>query len=145
MTGDAAVRGIRELDPNGSIGMIGNENDMPYARPPLSKGMWKGRPLEKVWLGTNRLAGSYLTCRRWPLRPHIRTGQFRSRSAGHPGQSNLAFIFRLEKILPAFRHILNYCSVDFEGHNTRIVNVEIAIRILLALNRILSGYLRAAT
>src|ERR1700690_3173695 len=55
MTGDAGVRGIRELDPNGSIGMIGNENDMPYGRPPLSKGMWKGRPFEKVWLGTDKL------------------------------------------------------------------------------------------
>jgi NADPH-dependent 2,4-dienoyl-CoA reductase/sulfur reductase-like enzyme len=55
MTGDAAVRGIRELDPNGSIGMIGSETDMPYARPPLSKGMWKGSPLEKIWRGTEKL------------------------------------------------------------------------------------------
>lgn len=55
MTADAAVRGIRELDPNGSIGVIGSETDMPYARPPLSKGMWKGRPFEKVWLGTDKL------------------------------------------------------------------------------------------
>src|SRR5512146_694809 len=55
MTGDAAVRGIRELDPDGSIGMIGDERDMPYARPPLTKGMWKGRPLEKIWRGTDRL------------------------------------------------------------------------------------------
>jgi 3-phenylpropionate/trans-cinnamate dioxygenase ferredoxin reductase component len=55
MTGDAAVQGIRELDPNGSIGMIGNKTDMPDARPPLSKGLWKGRPFEKVWLGTDKL------------------------------------------------------------------------------------------
>ena len=55
MTGDAAVRGIRELDPDGSIGMIGSEKDMPYARPPLTKGMWKGRPFEKVWRGTDKL------------------------------------------------------------------------------------------
>lgn len=55
MTGDAAARGIRELDPNGPIGMIGNETVMPYARPPLSKGLWKGRPFEKVWLGTDKL------------------------------------------------------------------------------------------
>ena len=55
MTGDAAVRGIRELDPDGSVGMIGDETDMPYARPPLSKGMWKGRPFEKVWRGTDKL------------------------------------------------------------------------------------------
>lgn len=55
MTGDAAVRGIREVDPVGTIGMIGKEADMPYARPPLSKGMWKGRPFEKVWRGTDKL------------------------------------------------------------------------------------------
>jgi NADPH-dependent 2,4-dienoyl-CoA reductase/sulfur reductase-like enzyme len=55
MTGDAAVRGIREIDPDGSIGMIGYETDMPYARPPLSKGMWKGRPFSKVWRGTEKL------------------------------------------------------------------------------------------
>jgi NADPH-dependent 2,4-dienoyl-CoA reductase/sulfur reductase-like enzyme len=55
MTGDAAARGIRELDSNGSIGMIGSERDMPYARPPLTKGMWKGRPFEKVWRGTDKL------------------------------------------------------------------------------------------
>src|SRR5512146_1933170 len=55
MTGDAAVRGIRELDPDGNIGMISAEKDMPYARPPLTKGMWKGRPFEKVWRGTDKL------------------------------------------------------------------------------------------
>lgn len=56
MTGDAAVRGIRELDPNGTIGLIGLEVDAPYARPPLSKGMWKGRPFEKIWRGTDKLS-----------------------------------------------------------------------------------------
>jgi len=55
MTADAAVRGIRELDPDGSIGMIGAEAELPYARPPLSKGMWKGRPFEKIWRGTDKL------------------------------------------------------------------------------------------
>ena len=55
MTGDAAARGIRELDPLGSIALIGYETDMPYARPPLTKGMWKGRPFAKVWRGTEKL------------------------------------------------------------------------------------------
>ncbi len=54
MTADSAVHGIRELDPNGSIGMIGVETDMPYSRPPLSKGLWKGRPIEKIWRGTDQ-------------------------------------------------------------------------------------------
>jgi len=55
MTGDAAVRGIRELDLNSSIGMLSDENDLPYARPPLTKGMWKGRSFDKVWRGTEKL------------------------------------------------------------------------------------------
>lgn len=49
LTGDAAVRGIRELDADGSIGMISMEPDPPYTRPSLSKGLWKGRPVEKIW------------------------------------------------------------------------------------------------
>nr|AFK79155.1 ferredoxin reductase [uncultured bacterium F25-01] len=49
MTAAAAIRGIREVDPTGSIGVIGEEADPPYNRPPLSKGLWKGTPLAKVW------------------------------------------------------------------------------------------------
>jgi NADPH-dependent 2,4-dienoyl-CoA reductase/sulfur reductase-like enzyme len=52
MTADAAARGIRELDAEGSIGIIGNESDPPYDRPPLTKGLWKGKPLEKIWRKT---------------------------------------------------------------------------------------------
>lgn len=55
MTGDAAVRGIRELDAGGSIGMISKESDPPYARPPLSKGLWKGRAVGKIWRNTRDL------------------------------------------------------------------------------------------
>lgn len=57
MTADAAVRGIRELDTDGSIGIIAGESDPPYSRPPLSKALWKGEPLESVWRGTERLPG----------------------------------------------------------------------------------------
>src|SRR5574341_2632922 len=64
MTADAAARGIRELDPNGSIGMISIEADPPYARPPLSKGMWKGRPFEKIWRGTDKLSVDFHPARR---------------------------------------------------------------------------------
>ncbi len=52
MTADAAVKGIRELDGNGSIGIVGQEPYPPYARPPLSKKLWRGKPVESVWLGT---------------------------------------------------------------------------------------------
>ncbi|MCC7353835.1 MAG: NAD(P)/FAD-dependent oxidoreductase [Anaerolineae bacterium] len=55
MTGDAAVRGIREADPQGSIGLISAESDPPYNRPPLSKGLWKGKPLDAIWRKTGSL------------------------------------------------------------------------------------------
>lgn len=42
MSGDMAVRGIREVDETGSIGMITTEPYGPYDRPPLSKGLWSG-------------------------------------------------------------------------------------------------------
>ncbi|HEX5471474.1 MAG TPA: FAD/NAD(P)-binding oxidoreductase, partial [Lacipirellulaceae bacterium] len=49
MTGEAALQGIREVDRDGSIGVIGAEPHRPYDRPPLSKGLWKGKPLESIW------------------------------------------------------------------------------------------------
>jgi NADPH-dependent 2,4-dienoyl-CoA reductase/sulfur reductase-like enzyme len=49
MTAAAAAAGIRQVDPDGSIGLIGAEPDRPYNRPPLSKGLWKGKPLDRVW------------------------------------------------------------------------------------------------
>lgn len=52
LAGDAATRGIRELDADGLIGLISAEPDAPYMRPNLSKGLWKGRPLEKIWRKT---------------------------------------------------------------------------------------------
>ena len=52
LAGDAATQGIRELDKEGSIGMISMEPDPPYLRPNLSKGLWKGRPVEKIWRKT---------------------------------------------------------------------------------------------
>jgi len=52
MSADAAVRGIRELDASGGIGLIGAEADPPYARPPLSKALWKGERFESVWRKT---------------------------------------------------------------------------------------------
>src|SRR5512147_2982188 len=55
LTGDAAVHGIRELDVEGSIGMVSMEPDPPYTRPNLSKGLWKGRPVEKIWRNTQNL------------------------------------------------------------------------------------------
>jgi NADPH-dependent 2,4-dienoyl-CoA reductase/sulfur reductase-like enzyme len=49
MTADAAIAGIRAVDPNGSIGLLSDETHPPYNRPPLSKGLWKGKPLETIF------------------------------------------------------------------------------------------------
>jgi 3-phenylpropionate/trans-cinnamate dioxygenase ferredoxin reductase component len=52
MTADAVVSGIKKIDPQGAIGLISAENHPPYKRPPLSKDLWKGKPVEKIWLKT---------------------------------------------------------------------------------------------
>jgi len=49
MTAAAAVDGIREVDSTGGIGLISAELDAPYDRPPLSKALWKGKPLDIIW------------------------------------------------------------------------------------------------
>ena len=53
MTADAAVRGIRQLDGEGSIGLIGEEPYPPYDRPPLSKGLWRGDSADDIWRNTH--------------------------------------------------------------------------------------------
>ncbi|HET9590105.1 MAG TPA: FAD-dependent oxidoreductase [Anaerolineales bacterium] len=60
LAGDAGTRGIRELDTEGSIGVISMEPDPPYMRPNLSKGLWKGRPVEKIWRKTDERAELHL-------------------------------------------------------------------------------------
>jgi 3-phenylpropionate/trans-cinnamate dioxygenase ferredoxin reductase component len=55
MAADAAVHGIREVDADGTLGLISAEPDPPYKRPPLSKKLWRGKPLDSVWLGTDQL------------------------------------------------------------------------------------------
>jgi NADPH-dependent 2,4-dienoyl-CoA reductase/sulfur reductase-like enzyme len=46
MTGDAACRGIRDHDPEGTIGLVAEEPHEPYVRPPLSKALWLGKKEE---------------------------------------------------------------------------------------------------
>jgi 3-phenylpropionate/trans-cinnamate dioxygenase ferredoxin reductase subunit len=55
LTADAACKGIREVDPDGTIMLVGEEAYAPYARPPLSKGLWKGDAESTIWRGTARL------------------------------------------------------------------------------------------
>jgi NADPH-dependent 2,4-dienoyl-CoA reductase/sulfur reductase-like enzyme len=64
MTADAACRGIRDHDSEGAIGLVGEEPVAPYARPPLSKALWKGKEEESVWRGTSELDVDLLLGRR---------------------------------------------------------------------------------
>jgi NADPH-dependent 2,4-dienoyl-CoA reductase/sulfur reductase-like enzyme len=57
MTADAAAKGIRERDPDGPILLVSAEPDPPYARPPLTKDLWKGKDEAKIWRGTDKLDG----------------------------------------------------------------------------------------
>lgn len=51
LAGAAAVEGIRERDPKGSILLVGGEPDPPYDRPPLSKQLWTGaKKVEEIIL-----------------------------------------------------------------------------------------------
>lgn len=52
MTADSAVHGIREIDAAGTIGIISQEKEKPYDRPPLTKGLWKDKSLGSIWRHT---------------------------------------------------------------------------------------------
>ena len=52
MAADGAAKGIREVDPDGEIGLVGSEAHPPYKRPYLSKKLWRGKPEESIWLHT---------------------------------------------------------------------------------------------
>ncbi|MBN9374046.1 MAG: NAD(P)/FAD-dependent oxidoreductase, partial [Cellulomonas sp.] len=52
MAADAAARGIRVVDPDGSIAILGEEADPPYERPPLSKDLWRDPSSPEPFLGT---------------------------------------------------------------------------------------------
>ena len=43
LAGAYAIQGIRERDKNGSVLLIGQEKQLPYDRPPLSKDLWFGK------------------------------------------------------------------------------------------------------
>ncbi len=50
ITAAYAVKGIREKDKNGSIGILTKEAFGPYNRPSLSKDLWKGKTVDSIWL-----------------------------------------------------------------------------------------------
>ncbi len=52
LAADAAVMGIRAVDEAGTIALLTEESYPPYRRPMLSKSLWRGTPLEEMWLPT---------------------------------------------------------------------------------------------
>lgn len=64
MTADAACKGIRELDPDGAIGVVTEEPYPPYARPPLSKATDQLVKILRDWRATD------LPCLVRPLASH---------------------------------------------------------------------------
>ncbi|PZE79732.1 NAD(P)/FAD-dependent oxidoreductase [Curtobacterium sp. MCBD17_032] len=63
MVADSAARGIRELDPDGTIGIISEDVDRPYARPALSKKLWTDPDFswdEKVDLHTEETGAEFV-------------------------------------------------------------------------------------
>ncbi|GIG36805.1 NAD(P)/FAD-dependent oxidoreductase [Cellulomonas pakistanensis] len=54
MAGDAAARGIREVDPDGTLLVIGREPTAPVTRPALTKKLWTDPDFtfDQVWLAT---------------------------------------------------------------------------------------------
>jgi 3-phenylpropionate/trans-cinnamate dioxygenase ferredoxin reductase component len=76
MVADTAARGIREIDADGSIGILSDDVDAPYTRPALSKKLWTDDEFtwEKVPLGTADDTGAdiRLRTRVTAIRPEAR-------------------------------------------------------------------------
>lgn len=60
MVADSAARGIREMDPDGSIGIVAEEETPPVARPALSKKLWTDASFafDDAWLDTEADTGA---------------------------------------------------------------------------------------
>jgi 3-phenylpropionate/trans-cinnamate dioxygenase ferredoxin reductase subunit len=56
MTGDAACRGILDVDPDpDAVLLLSAESHPPYARPPLTKSLWQGKAESTIWRQTAEL------------------------------------------------------------------------------------------
>ena len=64
MTADAAAHGIRREDTKGTIALVGAEPHPSYNRPPLSKALWKGDPVDSVWRKTDETGAEQVRGRR---------------------------------------------------------------------------------
>ncbi len=64
MTADAAAHGIRREDTRGTIALVGAEPHPSYNRPPLSKALWKGDPVDSIWRKTDETGAEQVRGRR---------------------------------------------------------------------------------
>lgn len=64
MTADAAAHGIRREDTKGTIAIVGAEPHASYNRPPLSKALWKGDPVDSIWRNTDETGAEQVRGRR---------------------------------------------------------------------------------
>ena len=104
MTAAAAVTGIREVDSNATIGLIGAETHPPYNRPPLSKGLWKGEPIESIWRNTQQ-PGVAL---------HLGRQATRLEPATHRVTDDLGTVYTFDKLLLATGGSPRRLSLGFE-------------------------------
>jgi len=91
MTSDAAIGGIRERDRDGTIAVITDENHPPYNRPPLSKKLWAGKPLESIWRQNARSNAQLF------LQTSVVAGDTRSRTI----TDDRGTVYRYDKLLLA--------------------------------------------
>jgi 3-phenylpropionate/trans-cinnamate dioxygenase ferredoxin reductase component len=77
MAAAAAVGGIRDVAPGGSIGLITAEPHSPYNRPPLSKGLWKGDPLDSIWSEADETVADWREPYREGVVYHMQAGRVR--------------------------------------------------------------------
>jgi 3-phenylpropionate/trans-cinnamate dioxygenase ferredoxin reductase component len=64
MAADAAAHGIRQEDRDGTLAIVGAEPHAPYNRPPLSKGLWKGDPVDGIQRPTGETGAQVVVGRR---------------------------------------------------------------------------------
>ena len=63
LTAHAAIKGIHSVNTKAAIAVISNESYKPYNRPPLSKALWKGDPVDSIWLSDEPKSVEYFLSR----------------------------------------------------------------------------------
>ena len=117
MTAAAAVRGIREIDTTGTITVIGADIDPPYRRPWLSKQLWKGKELEKVFLKAEFPGTTFLTSRTVVAIDANAISATDDQGVVHTGEKMLIATGAMPRTLPgSFDNVIAYRSLDDYRH-----------------------------